>query len=91
MPQGLFDDEKVAIVKEFRNRALSQVREDLIDAFPMSILETKLANTWRTSSVAFYRKWIGYLHAKAKRRTRPQVRTWLEWPPSGLPVAVELP
>jgi homoserine O-succinyltransferase len=91
MPQGLFDNEKVTIVNEFRDRALSQVREDLIDAFPMSTLETGLANTWRTSSVAFYRRWIGYLHAKVKRRTRPQIRTWLEWPVSGLPVAIELP
>lgn len=91
MPQGLFNDEKVAIVNEFRDHALSQVREDLIDAFPMSALEAGLANTWRMSSVAFYRAWIGYLDAKAQRRVRPQLRTWFEWPRSSLPVAIELP
>ena len=91
MPQGLFNDEKVAVANEFHDRVLSQAREDLIDAFPMNALEAGLANTWRTSSVALYRTWIGYLHAKVKRRTRPQIRTWFEWPRSSLPVAIELP
>jgi homoserine O-succinyltransferase len=91
MPLGVFNDEKVTIANEFRDRVLSQVREDLIDAFPISTLEAGLANTWRTSSVAFYRRWIGYLRAKVKRRIRPQNRRWREWPVITQPLAIELP
>jgi homoserine O-succinyltransferase/O-acetyltransferase len=91
MPLGMFNDEKVTIANEFRDRALSQVREDLVDAFPMGALEAGLANTWRTSSVAFYRRWISYLHSKAKRRIRPRIPTGREWPVTAQPVAIELP
>jgi homoserine O-succinyltransferase/O-acetyltransferase len=91
MPLGMFNDEKVTSANEFRDRALSQVREDLIDAFPIGTLEAGLANTWRTSSVAFYRRWISYLHAKVKRRIRPHIRKAREWPVCAQSLAIELP
>jgi homoserine O-succinyltransferase len=91
MPLGIFSDEKVTIANAFRDRALSQVRKDLVNAFPIGTLEAGLANTWRTSSVAFYRRWISYLRSKAKRRIRPQIATWCDWPVRAQPLAIELP
>jgi homoserine O-succinyltransferase len=91
MPLGMFNEEKVAIANEFRDRVLSHVREDIMNAFPVRALEAGLANTWRTSSVAFYRRWLSYLHSKVKRRVPPYIPTWREWPLSAQPLAIELP
>jgi len=52
-------------------------------------LSVGLINRWPDPRSVF--QWIGYLHAKVKRRTHPQIRTWREWPLSSVPVAIELP
>jgi homoserine O-succinyltransferase/O-acetyltransferase len=87
MPQGFFNTEKIAIANEFRDRALVDCREDLIDSFPMNSLEAGLERTWRTSSIGIYRNWLGYLRAhKARERmlTVPLQRTWRDRPSGDL-------
>ena len=82
-PQGFFNVEKIAIANEFRDRAIVDRRDDLIDSFPMSFLEAGLERTWRTSSIGIYKNWIGYLRAhKAGERTLtvPLQRTWRDRP-----------
>ena len=83
MPQGFFNVEKIAIANEFRDRALVDRRDALIDSFPMSLLEAGLERTWLSGLIGIYRRWIGHLHArKAKERmlTVPLRRTWRDWP-----------
>jgi homoserine O-succinyltransferase/O-acetyltransferase len=67
MPQGVFNNEGRTIANEFRNHALGDRRDDLIDRFPMSSLEGGLENTWRANSIALFRSWIGYLCTQRKR------------------------
>ena len=72
MPQGFFNVEKIAIANEFRDRALVDRRDNLIDSFPMSLLKSGLERTWRTGLIGIYKKWIGSLHA---RKTKEQTLT----------------
>jgi homoserine O-succinyltransferase len=63
-PHGFFNDERTAIANRFRDRALLDRREGLIDSFPMTRLEAGLEKTWHTNSIGIYRNWIGYLSAR---------------------------
>ena len=85
-PQGFFNDERLAIANRFRDRALLDRRDDLIDSFPMTHLEAGLENTWHTNSIGTYRNWIGYLRArKAEMRIlkSPLQQTWRNSPRRG--------
>jgi homoserine O-succinyltransferase len=93
VPQGFFNLEKIAIANEFRDRALVDRRDDLIDSFPMSSLEAGLERTWRTGSIGIYRNWIGYLHAhKARERilTVPLQGTWRDRPSGAMLPAADV-
>jgi homoserine O-succinyltransferase len=73
-PHGYFSDAQTVIANKFRDHALVDRRDELIDSFPMTSLEVGHESTWRTKSIEIYRNWIGYLRA---RKAEEQVSTVL--------------
>jgi homoserine O-succinyltransferase/O-acetyltransferase len=68
-PQGYFDDRAQVLADAFRTLALRERNERMIGDFPMTAIETGLANTWREAAVKIYANWIEHLKVrKAERR-----------------------
>jgi len=63
-PTGYFDEVSAQLVAEFRDVALSDRREELMEGFPEAALSSTLEKTWHSSATAIYRNWLGYLIAK---------------------------
>jgi homoserine O-succinyltransferase/O-acetyltransferase len=78
-PYGFFKDEQVAIANKFRDRALVDRRDELIDSFPMTSLEAGLEKTWHTNSIGIYRNWIGYLRARKVEARISRLPLWQTW------------
>ena len=70
MPRGYFDEETVGALTAVRARALSERREELLEAFPTALLTGKVTNTWRPAAARVYRNWLFYLCAQKDRRLR---------------------
>ncbi len=64
MPKGYFDPAAARLVSDFREVALSNRREDLMEGFPDVALGGNLRNTWHSSSVSIYRNWLEYVGSK---------------------------
>ncbi len=70
MPRGYFDEETVGALTAVRARALSERREELLEAFPTALLTGKVTNTWRPAAARVYRNWLFYLCAQKDRRLK---------------------
>jgi homoserine O-succinyltransferase len=93
-PHRFFNDAQLAIANKFRDRALIDRRDDLIDSFPMTALEVGLESTWRTNSIGIYRNWIRYLRARKveQRMSTLLVRqTWRNSPRRDLCLKAPVP
>ncbi|SRR5208282_3808097 len=71
MPAGYFDAGSTKILQGFRERALADRHEEIIDSFPESVV-SGLNNGWQSSAVGVYRNWLNYL-ASQKAETSPFV------------------
>ena len=70
LPRSYFDDDTVAALTALRERARSDRREELLEAFPTTLLAAKVTNTWRPVAARVYRNWLSYMCArKARART----------------------
>jgi hypothetical protein len=63
MPQGYFDQPAVLRLNDFREKALSNRREELIDSFPESVVDG-LQNSWSSSAACVYQNWLQRLALK---------------------------
>ncbi len=61
MPQGYFDAAGTKTLSDFREKALSDPREELLAIFPEANVVATLSNTWRSSATQIYRNWLLYL------------------------------
>jgi homoserine O-succinyltransferase len=61
MPQGYFNADAEDVLSAFRARAQSERSERLLDAFPGSFLETRLAPVATEGASQLYRNWLSYL------------------------------
>jgi homoserine O-succinyltransferase len=59
MPKGYFDGATVRLLADFRDAALSDRREELMERFPEGI--GSLEKTWHSSAVSIYRNWLEYV------------------------------
>ncbi len=66
VPHGYFDPEATKILAEFREKALSDPREDLMAAFPEAALTANLQRSWASSATSVYHNWLHYV---ASRKT----------------------
>jgi homoserine O-succinyltransferase len=72
LPRGYFDDVAADVLAAFRNEALHDRREVLLESFPASFLEARLHPTGRTAVTRIYGNWLTYLCAqKARRQASP--------------------
>jgi homoserine O-succinyltransferase len=61
MPKGYFDATEAKLLTEFRDIALSDRREELMEGFPEAAVVGGLKSTWRSSSMSIYRNWLQYV------------------------------
>jgi homoserine O-succinyltransferase len=59
MPKGYFDATAVRDLADFRDVALSDRREELMERFPEGT--GSLEKTWHSSAVSIYRNWLQYV------------------------------
>jgi homoserine O-succinyltransferase len=73
LPRGYFDVAASDLLAAFRDRALAERREELLEEFPTSFLETHLNFTGGSAVARLYHNWLTFLTAeKAKRQTPPR-------------------
>ena len=71
MPYGYFDAAASEALETYREIALTDRREDVIESFPESVSKT-LQHSWHSSAVGVYRNWLRYMVGrKAERPTFP--------------------
>jgi homoserine O-succinyltransferase len=63
MPEGYFGDSAIHLLNEFRETAMSDRRENIIEFFPKSVIEG-LENRWQSSAVCVYRNWLTYIDSR---------------------------
>jgi homoserine O-succinyltransferase len=64
MPKGYFDATSASLLNDFREVALSERREELLEGFPEAAVAGTLQKTWHSSAVTVYRNWLQYVVAK---------------------------
>ena len=69
MPKGYFDAAAAGVLTEFRDIALSDRREELMEGFPEGALVGGLKSTWRSSAISIYRNWLQYVASKKTEAT----------------------
>jgi homoserine O-succinyltransferase/O-acetyltransferase len=60
MPHGYFGVEATASLAKFRNTALADPHEEVMENFPEAAIAGALRNTWRTSASCIYQNWLQY-------------------------------
>jgi homoserine O-succinyltransferase len=67
MPHGYFDGAVTEVLKNYREWAMADRREEMIDFFPGSVTAS-LQHTWQGSAFGVYKKWLQYMvERKAER------------------------
>ncbi len=61
MPKGYFDAPATRLLTDFRDLALSDRREDLMESFPEAAVAGTLQKTWQTSATSIYHNWLRYV------------------------------
>jgi len=69
MPKGYFDATPARLLTEFRNVALADRREELMEGFPEGAVVGGLKSAWRPSAVSIYRNWLQYVVSKKTEAT----------------------
>jgi len=63
LPRGYFNEVAAAAAATFRDRALAQRDEKLLESFPAAFLERRLRPMGRAAVASLYRNWLSYLSA----------------------------
>jgi homoserine O-succinyltransferase/O-acetyltransferase len=61
MPKGYFHAESAKLLRDFRDVAVADRREGMMESFPDAAIAAKLKKTWQASALAIYRNWIHYV------------------------------
>jgi homoserine O-succinyltransferase len=72
MPQGYFDEDTAHLLTVFRNRALSDRREELLADLSTVLASSKVKKTWGSAAVCLYRNWLLYLRAQRRMEYKPE-------------------
>jgi homoserine O-succinyltransferase len=68
MPHGYFNSAAKFLAEDFRIRAISERRGDLLGDFPFEPLARAIDNTWRDAAIGLYRNWINFLKVRKPDR-----------------------
>jgi homoserine O-succinyltransferase len=66
-PQGYFDGAAAEVLNNYRERAMADRREEMVDFFPESVAKT-LQHTWQGSAIGVYKNWLHYMVEKRAER-----------------------
>ncbi len=69
MPKGYFDAAAARLLIDFRDVALSDRREEVMEGFQEAALVGGLKSTWRSSAMSIYRNWLQYVASKKTEAT----------------------
>jgi homoserine O-succinyltransferase/O-acetyltransferase len=69
MPHGYFDDNAAGALAAFRERALSERREELLAGFPSALAETRLKPIGGSSTARVYGNWLSHLSAQKAQKS----------------------
>lgn len=69
MPRGYLSAEAVALLENFRQRALAQRTPELLGQFPFAAVAAALTNSWRPAAVSIYRNWLDFIEAARTPRS----------------------
>ena len=70
-PHGYFDGVAAEAMNAFREQAMADRREEMIDVFPESVTKM-LQHTWQGSAIGVYKNWLQYMvERKAERGSFP--------------------
>jgi homoserine O-succinyltransferase len=64
MPHGYFDTTASELLSDFREKVISDPRENLMTGFPEAGLVDAVRGTWQPSATTVYRNWLQYLISK---------------------------
>ncbi len=63
-PAGYFDGAAIQLLKDFREKAIADRREDMAASFPEAAVIGGLQNSWHSSAACVYRNWLQYLESR---------------------------
>jgi homoserine O-succinyltransferase/O-acetyltransferase len=63
-PQGYFDAPATQLLTEFRQKAVTEPREEVLAEFPEAAVAATVQNSWQASACAVYRNWLQHLVAR---------------------------
>ena len=61
IPHGYFDETAAKLLADFRERAISDPREEVMADFPEAAVTANLRRTWSAASTCMYGSWLNYL------------------------------
>jgi homoserine O-succinyltransferase/O-acetyltransferase len=72
MPEGYFDSKATKLLADFRETALANPVEEVIENFPGAAVVDTLQNGWSSSAMRIYSNWLQYVKSR-KSETRAYV------------------
>jgi homoserine O-succinyltransferase/O-acetyltransferase len=66
-PYGYFDNADTELLQNYRERAMADRHEGMIDLFPESVAKS-LLHTWQGSAIGIYKNWLHYMVEKRAER-----------------------
>jgi homoserine O-succinyltransferase len=62
-PHGYFDAAASEALNAYRQRAIADRREPMIESFPESVVKT-LLHSWQGSAIGVYKNWLQFIREK---------------------------
>src|ERR1700729_3087902 len=75
MPHGYFNVAATKLLSEFRDKVVTNPREQLLEEFPDAAVAGSLLGTWQASGASVYRKWLHYLISRKAEASRLSAMT----------------
>jgi homoserine O-succinyltransferase len=69
MPYGYFDSQTAGLLFAFRESAIAQSQEEVMEAFPDGALANGLQSTWRPFAAGIYKNWLEFVAEKKAERS----------------------
>jgi homoserine O-succinyltransferase len=75
IPNGYLDADTAGLLSTLRERALHDRREALVADFPITLLETGIVNSWRSTAARICGNWLTHLSTRKESRVSP-IYSW---------------
>jgi homoserine O-succinyltransferase len=72
LPHGYLEAPALALLEQFRARALSEHDPRLLAEFPFAAVATSLTNRWRSAALGIYRNWLDHIEGALAATRAPE-------------------